>query len=191
MKRGKIFREGGLYLSVLFIVISICLISANGITNSSCIPNWNCTEWSKCIDGNKIRSCIDFNLCGDNSTKPDEIQECTTDCIPVWNCSKWQPEKCSKEDETQTRVCNDLNDCGLDEKKPSETRTCKRDSLLLFIILIIIIITTSIIVVITIIEKITKKSIIELLTKKKDDGNKDIKRPFQYKDIKQPSSIAL
>ena len=117
--------------------MSICLISAeNGVTNSSCTPNWNCTEWSECIDGEEIRSCVDFNLCGNDSTKPDEIQECETECLPVWDCSKWQPEKCSK-DETQTRTCTDLNNCGTNEKKPSETRQCKRNSVLLFIILVI------------------------------------------------------
>ena len=105
-----------------------------------CTPDWHCNNWSECINGIQIRSCVDFNTCGDISTKPAENQSC--DCIPDWFCTEWQPKKCPK-NETQTRTCEDLNNCETNEGKPSETQSCTYESkanfLLIFIIVIVII----------------------------------------------------
>ncbi len=109
-----------------------------------CTPDWHCTNWSECIGGIQIRSCVDFNNCEDISTKPPENQSC--DCIPDWSCTEWQPKNCPK-NETQTRTCEDLNNCGTNEGKPSETKSCtyKSETSLLLIIIVIVVIILSII----------------------------------------------
>ena len=118
---------------------------------SGCTSNWNCTEWSECLGGNKIRICVDLNLCSDNSSKPIEEEECPIECTTIWSCSDWQPETCQKE-EIQTRTCIDSNNCGTNQEKPNETRECDANSLLFFIIIVIIIITITILVIIITIE---------------------------------------
>lgn len=42
----------------------------------ACSPNWECSEWSECIDGKKTRTCIDRSSCGNKEQKPDEYKEC-------------------------------------------------------------------------------------------------------------------
>lgn len=122
-----------------------------------CTPDWHCTNWSECMEGIQIRSCIDFNTCGDISTKPAENQSCG--CIPDWSCTEWQPEECPK-NETQTRICEDLNNCETNEGKPSETKSCTYESKanLLLIFIVVIIIITSIIGVTIIIIRLKNKN---------------------------------
>ncbi|MFC1686030.1 GLUG motif-containing protein [Nanoarchaeota archaeon] len=38
-----------------------------------CIPEWDCTDWSECIDGTKTRECNDLNEC---DKEPIEEQSC-------------------------------------------------------------------------------------------------------------------
>ena len=106
----------------------------------TCVSDWHCTNWSECMGGIQIRSCVDFNTCGSILTKPPENQSC--DCISDWSCTEWQSKECPK-NETQTRICEDLNDCKTNETKPSETNSCTYESkvnlLLIFIIIMIII----------------------------------------------------
>ena len=35
-----------------------------------CSPNWNCTNWSECVNDKQTRSCVDENNCGVESGKP-------------------------------------------------------------------------------------------------------------------------
>lgn len=43
-----------------------------------CIPEWQCSEWSKCSpQGTQTRACTDTNNCGTNLGKPVESQSCT------------------------------------------------------------------------------------------------------------------
>ena len=45
--------------------------------NESCIPDWQCSEWSSCSSyGNQIRTCTELNNCGSVISKPTEIQTC-------------------------------------------------------------------------------------------------------------------
>ena len=45
-----------------------------------CVPDWDCIEWSFCALGNRTRVCTDNNFCGDDTTKPAEIDNT---CIDV------------------------------------------------------------------------------------------------------------
>lgn len=42
-----------------------------------CNELWTCSSWSSCINGNKTRTCSDYNLCGTNNTRPILTQNCT------------------------------------------------------------------------------------------------------------------
>lgn len=44
--------------------------------SSGCIPAWECTAWSECVDGSQTRSCTDVNECGTDTGRPDETHAC-------------------------------------------------------------------------------------------------------------------
>ena len=41
-----------------------------------CVPEWECTSWSGCIDGTRTRECTDLNQCDIDEDKPSETQSC-------------------------------------------------------------------------------------------------------------------
>jgi len=41
-----------------------------------CIPNWQCTDWSECVEEIQTRTCTDSNNCGTTVNKPTESQSC-------------------------------------------------------------------------------------------------------------------
>ena len=71
------------------------------VTNTPCIPNWSCTEWSNCsstrsqgyysngnligdnpLPGNMSRVCVDYNKCNTDFTKPEESKGCQMPLCP-------------------------------------------------------------------------------------------------------------
>ncbi len=44
--------------------------------NCVCIEQWNCSEWSECINGTQTRECIDLNACGTSNQKPETVRPC-------------------------------------------------------------------------------------------------------------------
>jgi len=52
-------------------------ICVNGeCSQASCIPDWQCTDWSACSGGIQTRTCSDANGCGITTGKPEESQSC-------------------------------------------------------------------------------------------------------------------
>ena len=45
-------------------------------TDYFCTENWKCTQWSDCIGGKQVRTCIDINYCMTNESKPDTKRDC-------------------------------------------------------------------------------------------------------------------
>jgi len=43
-----------------------------------CIESWTCGTWSTCSGGTQTRVCTDANNCGTTTTKPAEVQSCTS-----------------------------------------------------------------------------------------------------------------
>ena len=41
-----------------------------------CISNWQCSEWTECIDGFRNRRCVDNNRCVFPTKKPEEMEQC-------------------------------------------------------------------------------------------------------------------
>lgn len=41
-----------------------------------CIPEWECGEWSECVDFVQTRTCVDKNACRIESGKPAESRSC-------------------------------------------------------------------------------------------------------------------
>lgn len=49
----------------------------NGSSGSTvCTPNWKCSDWTECVNGQQKRVCFDVNDCGIDSNKPAERQSC-------------------------------------------------------------------------------------------------------------------
>jgi hypothetical protein len=44
-----------------------------------CIPNWQCSDWSECIDNTQTRTCGDENHCDTLAGKPETLQSCNPD----------------------------------------------------------------------------------------------------------------
>ncbi len=83
------------YLNVTFVELVVQDVSESGDSQGSnnrvqylCIENWKCTQWSECIGGKQVRSCIDVNYCMTNNTMPEVLRDCVTpDCYDgVKNC---------------------------------------------------------------------------------------------------------
>ena len=94
-----------------------------------CIPNWQCTEFSICINGQQQRSCADSNRCNTQSNKPVLARSCVINpaipqCNEAWQCTPWSICK----DDEQTRGCNDLNVCGTEYNKPNTIQSCQKIS---------------------------------------------------------------
>jgi len=102
------------------------VVSKKTASSASCEPDWSCTDWSKCIDGSKSRTCIDKNNCSTNENKPDENISCLAnennqdECIEDWSCTAWSD--CLGG--TRTRSCQDLNTCETEIYKPIELEYC-------------------------------------------------------------------
>lgn len=148
-------------------------ITAKAVINQGCSPDWHCTNWSECIGDSMIRSCVDFNLCESNDTRPIETQSCGIPCTPEWICDEWQPDPC-KNTTTQIRSCRDASYCNVLDNKPSEIQTCEIESdfswIVTFIIIIVIIFIVGTILIIiqkTILNKKDKEKLEPKATKKK------------------------
>ncbi|MFH1801633.1 MAG: hypothetical protein ABH804_02250 [archaeon] len=140
---------------IYFLILSMAVFSLS-VLSAECTPDWTCTEWSPCIDGEQIRSCVDLNLCGGDSEKPEEKKDCGV-CTPDWQCEEWVPEECPKT-KIQTRNCIDSNNCGTSKDRPIETKFCEIETNLAWLFTIIIIIIILLIIVdISLIISATKK----------------------------------
>jgi len=53
---------------------STTVISKNPV--NKCVPEWTCTEWSKCLDGKQERTCTDTKNCDSEEGMPDISQSC-------------------------------------------------------------------------------------------------------------------
>jgi hypothetical protein len=50
--------------------------AGNTTASGSCTPNWKCSEWTECVNGQQKRVCFDTNECGTNEGKPAQTQSC-------------------------------------------------------------------------------------------------------------------
>lgn len=90
-----------------------------------CIENWNCGEFSSCLNNRQTRDCNDLNKCGTTISKPSLTQECNieppiTPCEESWTYSSWSECKNGQ----QTRTATDENSCGTTIKRESLSRNC-------------------------------------------------------------------
>jgi len=79
-----------------------------------CTSNWECTEWSECVDGTQTRTCEDTR-CGRTSGygKPEETQECEMPVTPPTGvcesgervCAADELWECQEEEWVKTETC--------------------------------------------------------------------------------------
>jgi len=51
--------------------------SSNVIPTPTCVPNWVCSIWSSCTNGERTRTCNDINSCNNLTGKPTETEDCS------------------------------------------------------------------------------------------------------------------
>ncbi|MBU2100734.1 right-handed parallel beta-helix repeat-containing protein [Candidatus Micrarchaeota archaeon] len=74
--------------------------------NTGCTENWQCTQWSPCINGNQTRTCTDLSNCGTTNNKPAETQSCT-------ECEFTDQKPCTTTQECPgIQVCNEQGQWG-------------------------------------------------------------------------------
>jgi hypothetical protein len=83
------FNKKVIYLSVFLILIlfliSACqqykgrYISTEYASYGVCEEDWECSEWSECINKQQTRTCDDLNKCGMDLNKPSEVKDCESD----------------------------------------------------------------------------------------------------------------
>jgi hypothetical protein len=94
---------------------------SNGACTGSCIPSWQCTDWSPytCTGTQtQTRTCTDSNNCGTDTDKPKLSQSC---CTPSWGCTAWT--ECYNG--SQARGCSDANNCGVTTNMPPIVQACR------------------------------------------------------------------
>ncbi len=98
--------------------------SSGGGSSRSCTSNWQCTEFSKCVNNIQSRSCIDIKGC--NKNPPVLQRSCGIEpvvvCNEAWQCTETWSD-CI--DGKQERACIDLNACGTETSKPVTSQTCQ------------------------------------------------------------------
>ncbi|MEE9525533.1 MAG: hypothetical protein V3V78_02900 [Candidatus Woesearchaeota archaeon] len=52
--------------------------AAYAVVKRSCVPSWQCGEWSACVNDMRTRICSDMNNCGVEDDKSAESEVCTT-----------------------------------------------------------------------------------------------------------------
>ena len=67
--------SGGGYVGGSFLILTGPIEEAEE-KEEACTENWNCTDWSECINGTQARTCTDLNECGTEFDRPLEIQIC-------------------------------------------------------------------------------------------------------------------
>lgn len=114
-----------------FLFLDSIIITGKVVEAGNCFPDWQCAEWSNCVNGYKYRNCIDLNHCSteaiaywinqgyEDAKRPNEIKPCNT-CKEDWSCGEWQ----SCINGIQKRNCIDLRNCGTTFDKPQETKWC-------------------------------------------------------------------
>ena len=94
-----------------------CAYNNSNKTNNNCTPDWDCGDWSACVNNQQTKNCTDLNSCGTTANKPATSQSC---CVPKWSCLPWSA--CANSQ--QTRICADSNNCGTASGKPAESQYC-------------------------------------------------------------------
>lgn len=75
------------------------------ISETICVEDWDCGEWSDCISKKQNRTCEDLANCGKNEDKPEEEQSCEEDSgmnmSNILTCSEQNGKICNS-----TQICN-------------------------------------------------------------------------------------
>ena len=118
-----------------FLILFLVVLSLNSVKSeeevNGCIPYWNCTEYSTCVEGFQVRGCIDEQQCV-GTTAQTKNRPCIStgppplDCTPEWQCTSFS--ECSNEG-MEKRECIDLKRCGINERKPLEENSCAPDEI--------------------------------------------------------------
>jgi len=86
---------------IYFLVAEIPLPTIPGF-KLPCVERWFCTEWSKCVNDTRTRTCVDDNNCNTTKKKPIENDSCSNPLSACGNGVCDHDESC--------RLCPD--DCG-------------------------------------------------------------------------------
>jgi hypothetical protein len=88
----------------------------NCTTGAICSPDWQCGNWSSCINSTKTQSCTELNQCWTTSV----VLNKSCNCFESWDCGSWS----SCFNGSQQRNCSDSHMCGTTNSRPSLSQSC-------------------------------------------------------------------
>ncbi|GEM_PF-5518796 len=96
----------------------------------NCTENWECENWSECINGSRSRTCYDKNGCGTENNRPVSYESCTAQNNPAGEqtCSEKGGKTCGSGTTCNgsTVTSSDTNNCCLGNCPDQQTQgqTC-------------------------------------------------------------------
>ncbi|MBU2099914.1 hypothetical protein KKG83_02370 [Candidatus Micrarchaeota archaeon] len=114
---------------------------SNILDENICVEDWECDEWSECVNGEKTRDCwgnnecdlvnnlTEIRVCDLNNFDLNVVDENLTDlnvfdengnCIENWECTEW--DECVNG--WEERTCIEQNNCEITELQPSLYQHC-------------------------------------------------------------------
>jgi len=71
------------------------ILAFNVNLSNDCTENWNCSEWSECLNNQQTRICNNLHPCKGINNTPAEIQSCSSPQPPEIEC--YSDEDCARE----------------------------------------------------------------------------------------------
>ena len=59
--------------------------SRNNRDRASCVEEWECGDWSACVNDEQTRDCYDVNYCGTVENMPEDVRGCGVDVLNSQN----------------------------------------------------------------------------------------------------------
>ncbi|MBI3027398.1 hypothetical protein HYY70_04745, partial [Candidatus Woesearchaeota archaeon] len=75
----------------------------------ACISNWQCGQWSECVNGFKTRRCVEANQCAFPTERPEESQECKVAEIKENSSKMSKKADFSAQPDARTSKAKELN----------------------------------------------------------------------------------
>jgi hypothetical protein len=108
--------------------ISNCDRTRTETQECECNSHWNCTEWGRCINGTKYRTCEDLRHCRVVKNQPELETHCEMkpeECKPHYECLNWS--ECNYQDKVGDILKGEISLTGYKERLCVDTHECKEN----------------------------------------------------------------
>lgn len=97
--------ENDLFLKLIKIEDKLATLNLQKQKSTLCSENWDCSEWSICINGFEKRVCVDLNSCGTNINKPLVRDICLDNASQTYSAPPGSFLDCGISNESYVNEC--------------------------------------------------------------------------------------